>query len=441
MWKKLSLRARLFLPLVVLFLTALLIGASALQVFSPAQFVYENEPESQAVRIVAKALNDALQSSANPQETLDAFAVSLVKTAVIQYRPLGNGDGPPPVRIASKIVPNWFISALSIPELGAAYPILIQDRHVGDVLFSPEISADVFEKWIGFLAITLSAAVLMVLTAGIASFIVGAVLHPLLDLGTGLTRMRDGRYDVAIPVTGAPEIRRSCKEANELASTLNRLSEDNQKLLHKLVSLQDRERQDLARELHDELGPMLFAIRANSTVLLESISEDDPELGPPVQGMLKAVEALQLANRRILEGLHPLYLHELGLDRSVQTLIEDARSQAPNIHINSNIDPRLNNVDSVLSQTIYRLLQEGVTNALRHAQAQSINVAAGSHDREIVVEVSDDGIGLAPDTEFGRGLVGMRERIRALGGTFELLRENARTIIRCHLPIRGQRAP
>jgi two-component system, NarL family, sensor histidine kinase UhpB len=437
MWKKLSLRARLFLPLVVLFVTALLIGASALQVFSPAQFVYENVPEGHAVRVVAKALNDALQSSANPQETLNAFAGSLGTTAVIQFRPLGNGDGPPPARIASNDVPNWFISALTVPELGAAYPILIQGRHVGDVLFSPEISADVFEKWVGFLAITVSAAVLMLLTAGIASFIVGAVLNPLLDLGTGLTRMRDGRYDVAIPVKGAPEIRRSCKEANELASTLSRLSEDNQKLLHRLVSLQDRERQDLARELHDELGPMLFAIRANSTVLLETIPEDDPELDPHLQGMLKAVEALQLANRRILKGLHPLYLQELGLDRSIQTLLEDARSQAPNIQINSHIDPRLNNVDSVLSQTIYRLLQEGITNAMRHAQAQSIDVTAGSHDREIVVEVSDDGIGLAPDTEFGRGLAGMRERIRALGGSFELFRENARTIIRCHLPILG----
>ena len=64
MWKKLSLRARLFLPPAVLFLTALVLGASALQVFSPAQFIYENEAEGQAVQLVAQALNGALQSSA-----------------------------------------------------------------------------------------------------------------------------------------------------------------------------------------------------------------------------------------------------------------------------------------------------------------------------------------------------------------------------------------
>jgi two-component system sensor histidine kinase UhpB len=439
MWKKLSLRARLFLPLGVLFLTALLLGASALQVFSPAQLVYENEPEGQAAQVVAQALNGALQSSADPQQTLDAFAASLGTTAVIRFRPAGAAGGSPPVRVASAGVPKWFVGLLAIPELGAAYPISIQGRHVGDILFSPDISADVFEKWVGFLAITVSAAVLMSLTAGIAYFIAGGVLHPLLDLGNGLTRMRAGRYDEAIPVTGPPEIRTSCAEANELASTLRRLSDDNRKLLHKIVSLQDHERQELARELHDELGPLLFSIRADSTVLLEAIPGGDTKLDRPLQGMLQAVEALQLANRRILEGLHPLYLHELGLDRSIQSLLKNTRSQAPNIGISSHLDPELNNVDGLLSQTIYRVIQEAITNVLRHARATSINVEADVRDGGIVVEVSDNGIGLAPDTAFGRGLTGMRERVRALSGSFELFRKEDRTIIRCRLPL-GQLA-
>lgn len=435
MWKKLSLRARLFLPLGVLFLTALLLGASALQVFSPAQFVYENEPEGQAVQMVAQALNAALLSSANPQKTLDAFAASLGTTTVIRFRPTGAAEGPPPVRVASPDIPKWFVGLLTIPELGAAYPISIQGRHVGDILFSPDISADVFEKWVGFLAITVSAAVLMSLTAGIAYFIAGAVLRPLLDLGKGLTRMRAGRYDEAIPVTGPPEIRRSCVEANELASTLSHLSDDNRKLLHKIVSLQDDERQDLAQELHDELGPLLFSIRADSTVLLEAIPGGDSKLDRPLQGMLQAVEALQLANRRILEGLHPLYLHELGLDRSIQSLLKNARSRAPNIRISSHIDPDVNNVDGLLSQTIYRVIQEGITNVFRHAGATSVIVEADVRNDEIVVEVSDNGVGLMPDTVFGRGLTGMHERVRALSGSFEVFRKEDRTIVRCRLPL------
>ena len=132
--------------------------------------------------------------------------------------------------------------------------------------------------------------------------------------------------------------------------------------------------------------------------------------------------------------MHPLYINELGLGRIVQTLLENARSQAPAVRITSIMDADLNNVDNLLARTIYRVLQEGVTNALRHAHATTINLEATLSDTKIVVEVSDDGVGLAADTVFGRGLTGMRERVRALSGSFELFRHENRTFIRCQLP-------
>ena len=88
--------------------------------------------------------------------------------------------------------------------------------------------------------------------------------------------MREGNYD-DLTGSGPPEIRKGAEEANELARTLDRLSHDNRNLLRKIVSLQDDERQDLARELHDELGPLLFGIRANAVALLEACH---PKSGP-----------------------------------------------------------------------------------------------------------------------------------------------------------------
>ena len=435
MWKNLSLRARLFLPLGVLVAIALLIGTSALEVFSPSQFVYENQPESDAVRVVAKALNDALRASSDPQRTLDAFAGSLESTAaVIQYRPAERSEGPPPVRIASVAVPSWFVGLLTIPDLGAAYPVTIDGRRVGDILFAPDISADVFEKWAGFLAIVLSATVVLSLTAAIAYFTAGAVLHPLLDLANGLTRLRAGRYGEPIPVTGPPEIQSSCIEANELARTLGSLVDDNRALLHQVVSLQDTERQQLAGELHDELGPMLFAIRANSTVLQERIPSRDVDLQAPLDGMLQAAEALQSTIRRILDGLHPLYLDDLGLSRSLETLADNFRSQARGLRIRMHVDAALDGIDVLFAHTIYRVVQEATTNVLRHANANSADIEASVQGDRIVVEVSDDGIGLPEGFAFGRGLTGMRERVRALGGSFEASRTGHRTSVRCMLP-------
>jgi two-component system sensor histidine kinase UhpB len=190
----------------------------------------------------------------------------------------------------------------------------------------------------------------------------------------------------------------------------------------------------MARELHDELGPLLFGIRANTVALLEAIPAGETELTGAAEGILQSVETLQQANRRILDRLRPLYIEELGLQKSIQTLLQNAKAQTPELKVTSRIDARLNEIEGLMSQTVYRVIQEAVTNVLRHAKAGSMHVAAEIDGAELVVEISDDGIGFPPDRRFGRGLTGMQERVRALSGTLELLREAGRTSVRCRLP-------
>jgi two-component system sensor histidine kinase UhpB len=437
MWQQLPLRARLFLPLGMMFVAALLLGGIALQVFATEQLAEENQVAVRSARAVADALNGALRSSGNPRETLDAFVQGLGTSESIYFQPAGTSfqhDLPSGVRTPLGGVPLWFIHLLTIPEIGTSFPVMLEGNRVGDIVFSPDISADIFEKWIGFLAILFSAFVLTLATGVIAYFAAGSALSPLQQLGEGLTRMRNGDYSRPITAGGPPEIRRSCEEANELARTLDTLSHDNKSLLRKIVSLQDDERHNLARELHDELGPLLFGIRASTIALAESVPRDK-ELGASTQGILDSVEALQRANRRILDHLRPLYIQELGLEKSIQTLLQNARSQAPDIALTSRIDPRLNELDGPLSQTVYRVVQESVTNVLRHAKASSMNVEAFTDNKELAIEISDNGVGFPTESMFGRGLTGMHERVRALSGTFQLLREAGKTRVRCRLPI------
>jgi two-component system sensor histidine kinase UhpB len=438
MWNSLSLRTRLFLPLGAMFLGAILLGAVSLNFFAATQLIEENEPAQRSVGLIADALNSALRSSANPRQTLDAFGQSLGTSEAIQFRRAGTDVSihpPEDVRTPFGKVPRWFIRLLTVPEIGAAFPVMIGADHVADIVFSPDLSADLYEKWIGFLAIAVSGAGLILITGVIAYSTVGAALQPLKDLGAGLTRMREGKYDDLIAVSGPPEIRKSSEEANGLARTLGQLSQDNRDLLRKIVSLQDDERRDLARELHDELGPLLFGIRANAVALLDAIPQEKAAaLDPSVQGVLQSVEALQHANRRILDRLRPLYIQELGLEKSIETLLQNARSQAPEMNLTCSIDPGLAKVDGLLSQTVYRVIQEGVTNVLRHARASSVNVAAAIEHDHLTIEISDDGVGFPHNNAFGRGLTGMHERVRALSGTFQFLRESQRTYIRCRLP-------
>ncbi len=434
-WQELSLRARLFLPLAAMFAVALVLGAVLLRSFAAEQLIEEHEPAMRSARQLAEALNATLQSSLHPQQTLEAFGRSLGTAGAIQFRSAEPGSSAVSRAPLSRSAPGWFIDLLALPDMRKAFPVMIDGRNAGDIVFDPDMSADIFEKWIGFLAILVSAIALVLLTGIIAYVTAGAALGPLRDLGEGLTRMRQGNYGQVIPPAGPPEIRRSAVEANELAQTLNRLSQDNRSLLRKIVSLQDDERRDLARELHDELGPLLFGIRANTVNLLDATPHDQAQLDVSIGRVVHSVEALQQANRRILERLRPLYIDELGLAKSIETLLRNARSQAPKVRQTADIDSRLGDIDGLLSHTVYRVIQEGVTNVLRHADAGAMKITAALQSDQVFVEVADDGVGIAPDNAFGRGLTGMHERVRALGGTFELLRENGLTCIRCHLPV------
>jgi two-component system sensor histidine kinase UhpB len=431
------------LPLGLMFAAALLAGGVSLQLFATTQLMEEFEPATRSASAVAAGLNGALRASSNPQATLDAFVQSLGGSEAIRFRRLKTDLDvhPPDVKTPLGTVPDWFVRLIAAPEFKAAFPVMIEGEQVGNIISAPDMSADIYEKWIGFLAIIGSGIGLMLLTGAIAHFTARSVLRPLQNLGDGLTRMRTGDYEQQIPSAGPPEIRKSAQGANELARTLNRLSRDNRNLLRRIVSLQDDERQDMARELHDELGPLLFGIRANTVALLESIPSGQAELSSAAEGILRSVETLQQANRRILDRLRPLYIQELGLERSIQTLLQNVKAQAADLKVTSQIDTKLNDVDGLLSQTVYRVIQEAVTNVLRHARASAMHVTAGINDREVIVEVSDDGIGFPADPMFGRGLTGMLERVRALSGTLELLREEGRTCVRCRLPAGDSASP
>ena len=291
-WERLSLRARLLLPLGLMFVAALLTGGVSLQIFATTQLMEETEPAARSAKAVAAALNGALQTSNKPQATLEAFVQSLGTSDAIRFRRPGTDLDvhPPEVQTPLGTAPEWFVRLLGLPEFKTAFPVMIEGKQVGDIVFAPDMSADVYEKWIGFLAIACSGIFLMLLTGAIAHFTARSALRPLQNLADGLTRMRSGDYEQPIAPSGPPEIRKSAEEANELARTLNRLSRDNRRLLRQIVSLQDDERQDMARDLHDELGPLLFGIRANTVALLESIPSAQAKSRGAAEGILQSVE-------------------------------------------------------------------------------------------------------------------------------------------------------
>jgi two-component system sensor histidine kinase UhpB len=439
MWTNYSLFVRLWLLLCAMILAALIASMVLLVIYSRAQLPVEHEPGSRVAGQVARAFNQALTNTTDPDGVLRGFDLGLdnnegtVTFETTAEAAAGVASGNSPMSSVDG-VPAWFVRLLIAPNISDRFPIYVAGQRVGDLVFKANMSADLSERWLTFVGILISAVILAIISSSIAYFTVGATLRPLRGIETGLTQLRAGNYDVRLLCEGPPEIRKSCRELNELASTLSELSSENTSLLRRLVILEEQERRDLSRELHDELGPLLFAIRANSNALLERFEFSQSDNSPAAK-LQQAVEALQHTNRRILDRLRPMHIQELGLQRSVTDLVKDAETRAPDIGFELEFDTGSVALDDVVANTIYRAVQESLTNILKHADAATVRVSVALRQSGIAMSVVDDGVGFSDSARLGRGLTGMRERVRALGGTFSFERVGEETVVSCLIPM------
>jgi two-component system sensor histidine kinase UhpB len=260
--------------------------------------------------------------------------------------------------------------------------------------------------------------------------VVGRALAPLRSLADAMAKLEGGRYEARVVPGGAPELAAICTRLNHLAATLGEAVEDKRRLAERTVSLQDVERKEIARELHDEFGPYLFSLRAHASALAKLADGRAPSaeaVRKHGSAMLEQINALQQFNRRVLERLRPVGLAELGLRQALESLSRLWRESHPDVAIETTVSPALGPTGETADLTIYRIVQEALTNVFRHAGATAVNVViepAGPTGRDgracARVRVSDNGRGMAPGQKLGFGLVGMRERILALGGTLDV---------------------
>jgi two-component system sensor histidine kinase UhpB len=281
--------------------------------------------------------------------------------------------------------------------------------------------------------------------------VVGRALAPLKALSQAMTDLESGRYDTRVTPGGAPELAAICTRLNHLAATLGDAVEEKRRLAERTVSLQDVERKEIARELHDEFGPYLFALRAHAGALMRLSDVGVPDanaLRKHGGAILEQVNALQQFNRRILERLRPVGLAELGLREALGALLRLWGESHPDMAIETTISSALGETGETAELTIYRVIQEALTNVFRHAGATSVNVSVepaeqptGLHaDRGFArVRVRDNGSGMKPDHKLGFGLTGMRERILALGGTLTIASDEGGVTVEALVP-NGARA-
>lgn len=319
-------------------------------------------------------------------------------------------------------VPDWFVWSVApeplaysqIVPLSEADKVLLIQADPGDEIAEAWNEALDFFGLIGAMAAIVF--VLMTATVERAFRPVSRILH-------GLDLLENGQFHQQLPDFPLPEFTRIANAINQTARALENARLDNQSLRQHSLDVREQERQHLARELHDEFGQSLSAIKVVSVSLKNRAS--DPASITAVESIVSTCDHLFSVLREMLRRLHPLVLDELGLKAALDDMLEILSTQEPLKVLNYDCDPGVDRFAQNLQIHVFRIVQECMTNILKHSGATKVSVqirvapepADSALESKLQIEVSDNGAGFDPKAaKSGFGLRGIRERVEALGG-------------------------
>lgn len=318
--------------------------------------------------------------------------------------------------------PAWFAGIMlpAIPELPRIY--IQSDRHADETYVVRANPADEIEEIWGNVRILIAVTSgLLVLLSVLLYFIVHNGLRPLNMLTNGFKRLEQGDFSARIDDGAVRELATINRQFNHVSAVLEQAMRDKQLLARRLLYLQEDERRALARELHDDVGPCFFGIRTDTTLIRGYLEKRTLEEVPArLDSIDQIVDQLQTQIRQILQSLRPASVDGEALEAAIRELLAGWQARLPNITWTLDCTPAPSDLHIEISSTLYRIVQECLTNIAKHAEASVVTVAIDYTAGHAQLWVSDNGKGIAQGTSFGLGLIGIKERTEALGGRFEM---------------------
>ena len=354
-----------------------------------------------------------------------------------QHQPLGKGDclafvteagvsrrycnGEEPL---AAVVPSAFAAlyrAFFNPDKPLSKPIVYHKRQYGVLTISPSATRQLGEAWAETSSLTGFAALLVGAVCMLVFGSVSRALAPSRVIVAGLEDMERGYLGHRLPHFEWAEWRMIANAINHLAATQQQLLAERQMLAVRLMSLQEDERRDLAREIHDEFGQCLAGVGALTLLIEQGVRERCPALVVEARQIREISQRMLDHMRGLLNRLRPAELDELGLEPSLRSLVSDWNAHHRGFaRCRLTVDGDCSAIPELHNVALYRAVQESLTNVTRHAKASEATVALKVSAGDVWLTVWDDGLATAVPERFGVGLLGMRERIGALRGRLEL---------------------
>jgi two-component system sensor histidine kinase UhpB len=246
-------------------------------------------------------------------------------------------------------------------------------------------------------------------------------LAPVRSLETGLQRLADGEPDAALPPFSLREFARVAAAIDRLAGALAEAQQAQRRLAHQLIRVQEDERRTLAMELHDEMGQSLTAISVTAAYLgRHGAALDGARVKECAADLRRDVRACSDQLRAMLSRLRPHGLEGAGLLPALRDLLGNWQQRDCGIAFTASLPVALPPLDKDLGLVLYRVVQEGLTNVVRHSGARHCQLHLALAGGVLTASIVDDGRGLGDGAAHGSGLIGMAERLRMVGGQLRM---------------------
>ncbi len=244
-------------------------------------------------------------------------------------------------------------------------------------------------------------------------------LGPVRGIVSGLDRLARGDLDARVELGGAREFGQIAQAVNHLAARLKASAEQSRALTRKLIEVEDVERRQLARDLHDEFGQTLTATAALAASMRFAASGDRPDIERDARDVGSNIRNMMDCLRGAFARLRPPDLEEVGLAASLRTMLNGWETQR-GTRLTLDYDLDEGGLTDAVALDLYRIVQECVTNAMRHGAPRHVRVILRQREDDITLTVEDDGGGKLDGERRGNGILGITERTAAMGGRLNM---------------------
>jgi two-component system, NarL family, sensor histidine kinase UhpB len=351
---------------------------------------------------------------------------------------------PGPTYKAGREAPQWFFNLLAprVPR----QTFLLQGGIQLAVTADP--SRAILDAWDELRQLFVIGAGMLVVVNGLAFWLVNLALAPFPVIAAGLARLEKGDLAFRLPELAGFEARSIGGAFNRMAQAVQEKVQAERKAIEAETRLEEgrelarlveqrveEERRLIAHELHDEFGQSVTAIRSLAMAIVTQ--SQSPAMSDTARLISDEAGRLYDAMHGLIPRLVPLSLDTLGLADTLENLVRDWQRRYPAVQLSANHDLP-HELGPTVTLAIYRVAQEGLINALRHAQPTRVEIELRSDEEQVVLTVTDDGVGLAADwSRPGHfGLRGLTERVEHLGGTFTVAGHSPRgTRLTAQIPL------